>query len=347
MPKPARVTIHDIAHKAGVAQSTVSSALHGTGRVSDRTRRRIQTIARKMGYEPRVAAQLLRRTKTGQLGIIVSTESSDPLENPMSRRVIGRFVQRCEQQGRGYHIDVYRAPDSDSEFRPPMQVAGRLVDGTIVVGDVGDRLRDWLTNATDLPWVSIMEPAPLCVLAEEAHGLDQLIQHLVELGHRRIAFAAGDTRYIVHQERYENFLQAIDAYPLDRVHQDWAEVIAEVDVKEASQARLAWVERLLDRDERPTAILGAQREAIYAALCRGLRVPEDLSVAGWEAPTTAVTDFFPSLTSVDVNPQSMLDEAWEMLDLRLAGEVVGDPMRRVEPRLFIGQSTGPVTSSPR
>lgn len=345
MSRRSQVTVHDIARKAGVAQSTVSSALHGTGRVSDRTRRRIQTLARKMGYEPRIAAQLLRRNKTGQLGIIVATETGDPLESPLSRRAISRFVQRCEDQGRGYHIDVYFSGEAEADFRPPMQVAGRLVDGTIVIGDVGDRLRDWLSNAADLPWVSIMEPAPLCVLTAEAHGVIQVVEHLVALGHRRIAFAGGDTRYTVHRERYETFLRSVETYGLERKHDDWVEVIAAVDIVEAARNRLKWVERLLSRRDRPTAIVGAQREAIYVALCHGFKVPADLSVVGWESPSTSVTDFFPSLTSIDANPQNMLDAAWELLEARLQGEEIAEPVQRVEPALFIGQSTAPVESS--
>jgi LacI family transcriptional regulator len=340
MTKSESVTVCDIAKVAGVTQTTVSSALHGTGRVSETTRQRIHRIATEMGYEPHLAAQLLRRRKTGQVGIIVANHLSDPFESPMHRRLIGHFISCCEKEGRAYHIGVHHHIDDIDGFRPPAQIAGRLVDGVILFGDVGNPLRQWLASHRDFPWVSVMEPADLCVLPAQDRGTNRIVEHLVALGHRRIAHIADNQQYMVHRQCHNAFKNAVESFGLDIVHDDWIKIVEDQNSLEGAQMMLNWVEQLLDRSVRPTAIIGAQRPAIYAALRRGLAIPGDISIVGWESPWVAQRDFFPSLTSIDVDPRLMFDAAWDLLMTKMAGKDPENPVRHIEANLRIGQTTG-------
>ncbi|MGH7214801.1 MAG: LacI family DNA-binding transcriptional regulator [Tepidisphaeraceae bacterium] len=342
----ASVSVTDIARRVGVAQSTVSAALHGRGRVGRECRDRILATAKALGYEPRVAAQLLRALRTGQLGVIVAaTDAPHAFLDEIPRLVVGHFVQACLQKDYRYMIDFHHHAKAAGHFTPPRLVTAKLVDGTILVGDVGEELRQWLHHRQTHPWVSIEEPADHCVLSAAESGVDEAVRMLAGLGHRVFAYAGGPERYSQHRLGYQGFRQAVRELGFR------GEVVAFPGGLTAERARevLAWARALMSRsiggdNPRPTAFVchgeSISRAVVHAATERGLSVPGDLSVTSYGSVGEA-TRRYPHLTTIENDYTEMTGIAMQMLWKQIAGEAVPTPCVWVKPRLVPGETTGP------
>jgi len=338
-----RVTVVDIARKAGVCQATVSAALHGRGRVGAARRRQIEAIARELGYEPRSAAQLLRATKTNQLGIVVAaTDAVRAFAREVQRLVMGHFVQQCDLRGVRYVIEFHHhQQDEQGEFVPPHQITSRLVDGTILVGDVGERLRQWLGERSECAWVSIEEEAPLCVLSASEQGTDQAVGQLAELGHRRLAYAGGPERYSQQRLGLEGFLAASRQRSLEYTLGRFAGVVG----ADVAGECLQWARSLLCQANRPTAVVchgeDLARSVCYAAAELGLKVPADLSVVSYGSAAEAARRY-PRLTTIENDYAKVTAQAMDLLHWRMTKQPIEQPVRRVSPRLIEGDTVGAV-----
>jgi DNA-binding LacI/PurR family transcriptional regulator len=206
--------MRDIAAAAGVTYQAVSLALSGRPGVSGARRRQIRDLADSMGYYPRAAARMLSQRRTGQIGLI-SARAPKGL-SVSSQRFVDSFISACESGGRHYHIEFrHHSQDLiDGVFKPPHSLAGGLVDGVILAEDVGDALRDWLVQR-GIPFVSINEPAQYSVMADESGGMRLAMEHLIALGHRRIAATFGPQRYSVHRTKRETFFEIVKERGLD------------------------------------------------------------------------------------------------------------------------------------
>lgn len=336
--KKNNVTVVDIARKAGVCQATVSAALHGRGRVGAVRRQQIQAIARELGYEPRPAAQLLRASRTDQLGLILAASNCDSaFVGEMPRLVLAQFVQHCMRRGLRYVIDFHHhsMDEASLEFVPPHPIAGRMVDGSVLVGDVGDALRQWLHARGTHPWVSIEEPADYCVLSAADDGVAAAVRMLLELGHRRLAYCGGPQRYSQQQLGLQAFKStviglapAIQEFPPDLT----AENIAAVH---------QWGRDVLRRSRRPTALVChgecLARAVIYAAAELGLDVPRDLSVVSYGSVAEAERRY-PRLTTIENDYAEITLQAMSLLELQLSKQPIDRPRRRVTPRLIPGNT---------
>jgi LacI family transcriptional regulator len=321
-----------------VAQSTVSAALHGRGRVGDRSRKRILRIAEELGYQPRVAAQLLRANQTGQLGIIVAaTKGVEALAGEIQRSVVGQFVAACLDQNVRFMIDFHHHDqDHDHPLSVPQHVAGRLVDGVLLVGDVGEPLRALIASMKSFPWVSIAEPAEYCVLTSADRAVADAVRMLHGLGHRRIAFLGGPERYAQQRLGLQGFRAAAAecaiASETKTLGGDPTEVVA---------AGVAWARELLRRPVRPTAfICHAEyfaRGVIHAATEAGLRVPQDLSVVSYGIRFDAQRRY-PHLTTIENDYAEMTAQAMQLLRQRMSSESIEQPVRHVMPRLVPGDT---------
>ncbi|MGD9146159.1 MAG: LacI family DNA-binding transcriptional regulator, partial [Anaerolineae bacterium] len=179
------VSIKDIAKAAGVSPSTVSRALHHHPRISEETATRIQELAQKMGYSPSLPARSLVTRHTATIGLVI-TYASDPF--------LGRLVIGVEEaaQAQGYSVFLrssYR--DANLERAVIRDFYERRVTGIIVTGSQIDAGYLQLVERFPVPVVLINCPDyPFSVSADNQKGAGQAAEHLVELGHRRIAYVA-------------------------------------------------------------------------------------------------------------------------------------------------------------
>jgi len=341
--KRTSVTVSDIARAAGVSHTTVSRALHGRGgRISKQRRRQIRELAEKMNYQPKIAAQLLRAKKTGQLGMIVSGKPEEVAGSGFSTPFMVQFVQACEAQEIRYHIEFFTA-GNDKDFRGLRQLTGGLVDGVIIAGSVDPAVRAWLMEQDQYPWVSVEEPADYCVLTASERGVYEAVEYLAGLGHRRIAFGCGALEGTVHRHAREGFEQAIRRF---RFHssENWKRHFAG-DAKMIMAEARQWAGSLLADTERPTAVVCSDmrlaRAVVYQAMMQDLRVPEDLSVIGYGIESDA-NKSLPYLTHIAPDYATVAAEAVNLLRKLISGDNVPLQTIRVPPKLVILDSVAPV-----
>jgi LacI family transcriptional regulator len=325
------VTIGDVAAAAGVSMATVSKAVNGRYGVRGATAEHVLRVAQELGYHAGLGASSMRSTRTGVVGVFVAAFE------PFSSEVLKGIGVALE--GRGIELLVYSSltgPDGEGwERRSLSRLAGAL-DGAILVAP----------SAVDLPvGIPIVAidphagPAGLPTVESDSFGGARLaVQHLLGLGHRRIGFVAGrpDLRSAVRREA--GYRQALDdaGVPFDP---DLVR-IGGYELRASREAAAA----LLDLEDRPTAVFGGNDlsaiATVQVAQSLGLRVPEDLSVVGFDdVPEAARAD--PPLTTVRQSMQQLGNEAVAMLLTLVAGQEPRVPHVTLATRLLERRTTAP------
>jgi DNA-binding LacI/PurR family transcriptional regulator len=275
------VRLKDIAERAGVSIMTVSKALRGAPDIAAATKARIRDLAQQMGYVPNSLAQGLRTHSTRLIGLIIPA-----VTNP----IFARLILAIEERTRALGCDLILAHTLnvvERETTAIRRMFSRRVEGLLLfpvhrLG--GDTAVYNELAATGIPTV-ILGPAPafapqfVSVQTDDEAGSYQLTQHLLELGHRRIAFLAGPPAAKWAQERFQGYRQALRdrGIPID----DHLVFNAGGTVEEGDKAAL----QLLQESSGATAVQAVNDlVAIGAAnrfLNEGIRIPEDLSVTGF------------------------------------------------------------------
>ncbi len=332
-----RPTMADIARRAGVSVSTVSRALAGSPLVTAATRQRIARLAGDAGYVLNQVAQGLRLQRSRQLLVILPS-----IANPFFAEVVLGVEE--EAQARGYGVLVGNtsgAPEREAALGRHLQTG--VVDGLLVLmGRIPSVLSD---IAAAHRVVAISERVPgsgiATVTIDNAAAAQEAVEHLIALGHRRIAHIAGRARSNVALQRIKGYRAALQAAG---IAPDEA-LIALGDFSVASGE--AAMRRLLAIEPRPTAVFCGNDEmaigVIRAARARGLHVPGDLSVVGFDdVPLAAAYD--PPLTTVQQPRHEMGRAAAALLIDQLADEHHPRDDAPLPHRLVVRDSTAPPPS---
>ncbi|WP_316861706.1 LacI family DNA-binding transcriptional regulator [uncultured Cohaesibacter sp.] len=331
MKKP-RPTLADVAKVAGVSRMTASRALNEKAGVSDKTREDIQRIASEMGYVANPLAQKLSNGRTHIIGVIAQLPTSFTNEMVMG---IGTSVRSA-----GYEMLVYFL--SDTDMQPPSSVVNLLqqfADGIIVLlpyeADYLEKLRQ-----ASLPVVTVEslhdEPTFPAIITDGYQGGRQAMEHLIELGHRRIGFITGDLKLISARSRLKAYKDMIEQYGLDA---DPA-LICEGDYMQVGGYDAA--KSLLAIKERPTAIFASNDISALGALSAireaGLSVPEDMSLVGFDDISLS-EQMHPALTTIHQPLQQMGRSAVNLLMAMIAGLEVPFHQITLPTELVVRQST--------
>lgn len=300
-------TIRDVAQAAGVSVSTVSRVLNDKDDVAPETSERVREVIRRLGYTSSIAARSMRSRRTNVLGLIMPD-----LGDPFSIQVM-RGVNRAAVE-HGYDLIVYTSGTinmSSKAEREQHYVAllnGSIVDGTIISTPAATRF------STAAPVVAIdpNNQSPDCpsVTATNYAGALAAMEYLIGLGHRRIGFVGGRPDLQCANQRLAGYLDA-----LARAGIAVDQALIQVGDFTASTGRLC-AQQLLSLADRPTAIFAANDQSAFgvmqAAREAGLRIPEDLSVVGFDnIPEAAHAR--PRLTTVDQFVETMGRLATTML----------------------------------
>lgn len=347
----ASVTVKDVARRAGVAVATVSAAMSGTGRISSKQREHVRQIAREMGYQPRLAARLLRASTTGRLGLIMTDSSapSDAADSGFTGPILLSFVKACERAGIGYHLEFLPVHAASGQgYDGPEQFRAGMVDGALVAGYLPPGpIREWFESRIDRhPWISLDEPGRNAVLHDTQEGVRRAVEYLAAKRHQRIAYIGSGVDYTVYKLGLKGFMQAVDAYGISTAGGAWVKL---VDVLGGRQVRLqndlAAANALLDTENRPTAVIcqsvAAARVVVYAAMARGLQIPRDLSVVAYGTSIDAERSL-PRLDCIEPDHAALVARAVEMLRARLRGEQVAQTELLVPPQLVQRDSVSSV-----
>lgn len=329
-----RPSIKDIARIARVSHPTVSRALRYSPLVNPRTAERIRKIAREAGYQASAVARglVMRRTRT--IGLVV-TSIGDPF--------ICGVVRGVEQTARDLGYNVMLADSNADPVREQKIVqsfAELRLDGIIVTSSRVGALYLPMLEAMRVPIMLVNNQYPgtfvHAVMITNIEGTRAVVRHLIELEHRRIAYLGDQFGYQSDVERMSGYREALEAARIPFQ----PELIVHGDGR--TEAAIGAMNRLLDVEQPPTAVccyndmtaLGVMH-AIHA---RGLRVPEDISVTGFDdlffAPYTQ-----PPLTTVRQPVHRMGQLATENLVKLISGEESVAHIK-VDAELVIRQSTG-------
>lgn len=306
----APVTIKDVAAKAGVAISSVSTALNGGPGVSDATRARIVAAADALGYVPSLRGRSLSGRRTYAVGLVVN-RTPDVLEfDPFFGAFMGG-IEACID-ARGYALVLQISPGADDlQERYRRLAAGARVDGVFLNELEVDDARVALVQELGLPAVGVNAAAsfPLpAVRQDHEEGIESLVEHLVELGHRHIALIGGPARFLHSTERERSWRAALHRRGIDpgQVMDGGFTYLG------GAQAAAA----LMEGERRPTAIVCANDLSAMGAIAelthRGLTVPGDVSVAGYDG--IQLGEFLrPALTTIQTSPSAVGFEAGNVL----------------------------------
>jgi DNA-binding LacI/PurR family transcriptional regulator len=335
--KAMTVSIKDIAKVMNISYSTVSRGLNNSPRVKPEMRERIQRTAAEMGYLPSAVARSLVTRRTQTIGVVV-TKITDLF--------FAEVIQGIEETAvhSGYSLILTNSDGQpDRELAAIQMLRERRVDGFILVAACAGQAHKELffsTHPTQIPLVIInnvhQEHIGYSVETDNLGGGWAATQHLLALGHRRIAYIAGPPTEWDNVERQQGYEQALQAAGL----QVDPQLIVPGDSR--PEGGLQAMQPLLTGSTHPTAVfcyndataIGAMR-AIYAA---GLRIPPDVSVVGFDdidlAPYLA-----PALTTVAQAKREMGGMAVQMVLDLLNDKPVQDCV--LPSRLVIRESTAP------
>jgi LacI family transcriptional regulator len=287
-----RVTIAQVAEEAGVSAMTVSNVLNGKPGAAEDTRRRVLEVAGRLGYQPNVSARNLRAGRSGLIGVMALD-----LTNQYGLEIVRGVADALAEAERELLINA-TYQDAIRE-RERIEFLGRgLVDGVLLVAPVLEGQALEALARANLPCV-IIDPRRLDVpfprvTVDNYHGMRAAAQHLLDLGHTKIAYICGEPDMESTAVRFQGYS---DAMRLAGVEVD-ERLVAACDFSYACGFRTAT--RLI-ADHRPTALIGGADlialGAVDAARAHGLHVPGDFSVIGFDDLPQAAQSF-PGLTTV-------------------------------------------------
>jgi DNA-binding LacI/PurR family transcriptional regulator len=334
-----RPTIRDVAALAGVSNSAVSKALNGNGRISEETARRIREASETLGWTPHLAASGLRSLRSRAVALVISRPADLLGSDPHFTALISGIEAVLAPRGYGLLLQLIGGTDLDETQVYRRLAHGRAVDGVLLTDGRVDDPRFDLIAELGLPYVLIGQPIHHDVehvsVPEPGAGLRDAVQLLVDLGHRRIAYVTGPV------DRAHTVLRRAAVEEALRRHGlGLTDVIATDFSPEQAAAATA---QLLAARVRPTAVLYANDSM---ALCgmgaiqgRGLRVPEDVSVVGYDDLPMSRW-LHPGLTTVDQHVAAVGHAAARTL-LRRVGADVPAATLDTPPVLVVRGSTGP------
>ena len=331
-------TIKDVARHADVSVTTVSHVVNGTRHVSPESRARVETAIRALGYVPSAIARSLKSNNTRTLGMLIPNSS-----NPYFAEIVHAVEDRCF--GAGYNLILCNTNDEAHRQGTYLQVlAERRIDGLIVVSTGHDATLPNQLAGLGIPTVLVDREIEIaeqpCDLVETAHMQGGLLatQHLLQLGHQRIACIGGPTGLAPSEQRIAGWRSALVAAGLGQGdgllwHGHFT-----------SQGGYEAMHALLRAATPPTAVFVCNDLMAMGALCaaheRGLRLPEALSMVGFDdIELTAFTS--PPLTTVAQPKQRIGALAVDMLLERIDGKRQDARKVMLQPELRVRASTAP------
>ena len=332
--------LSEVAKIAGVSPITASRAIRGVGYVSEAARARIMEAAAQLNYTPDMLARRMRGNKSNLIGVFMNNYG------PVVAHEIVSAIS-YEARSRGYDLLVYNAERFDSPGRmATCEMLSKLCDGMLVLMPTADDRYLEVIEQQKLNCVLVgfdgRQPDLPVVVPENRIGARSAVEHLLALGHRRIAFIAGNPGTGQSGEREKGYLDALQAAGMAS---DPALIVNGAFVQSGG---FSATERLLSLPQPPTAIFAANDEMAFGAMdainSRGLKVPEHVSVVGFDDIPTA-SYVFPKLTTVREPFAAIAARAVGELVELIQGREVGAVKIAFPTQLVVRNSTGPAPAA--
>lgn len=326
-----------LAERLNVATSTVSRALAGRPGVSAEKAREICAVAKDMGYQP----SLFRRKRTDAIALIIASDKPDFSKGAHS--YLARLVARTEQQASefGWHVHVAMIPRFARNATLPALISEGRVDGVLLAGHPPEEFCLRLAEE-DIPVVVINDSSEriglTCVTTTSLIATREAIGRFVQAGHRRFGLVLADRRFPTVDQRYHAWIAALQSNGIDedgyRVIQPMEynmgggqQAVVELDAVGTMPGVIIFCTDLM--------ALGG----MYELARRGYRVPEDVSVMGYDN-VLAAEHLNPRLTSIDMQLSVLIDIGLHRLGQQAEGD--GGPVvtETIPAKLFWRDSCG-------
>lgn len=335
------ITIYDIAREAEVSPATVSRVLTGNTNVRSEKRQKILEIIEKYNFKPNAMARGLSETKSKIIGIMAAD-----VRNPYYAEL---FVA-CEQAAKsaGYTVLLCNSLNvMEQEEYLLDQLIQQRVDAIILIGG---RVDDLVSNMEYVEKVNqVMNTTPVVVTGklegtkckmvriDSMKAMELLMEHLISLGHQKIAMVGGSDRVLSTYEKLVQYRRSLQKY-----HIPFDPELIEARGAYNVESGYRLMNEILAKGKRPTAVVAINdftaAGVVHSVLEHGYRIPEDISVVGYD--NTYISKIMtPSITTIDYNYQLMgeclIEAAIEAIENR------GELLKLVSPTLVVRASSGP------
>jgi LacI family transcriptional regulator len=345
--KPSRrsrgtITIEDVARAASVSAMTVSRVINGGKNVRETTRVAVLEAVKKLNYSPNTAARSLAAGEATHIGLLYANPSAAYL----SQFLIGA-LEAARRAGCHLVIESCESEDPDEQAEVTRRFATSDVEGVILPPPLSESIPIMAElGAIGIPVVTVAMGLPqqdsLNVRINDFEAAREMTRHLLSLGHRSIGFIKGHPNHIASHDRERGFTTALEEFDIDPT---------EAAIEQGYftyRSGLSASERLLSRPNPPTAIFASNDDMAAAAISvahrRGLHVPGELSVVGFD-DTSLATTVWPELTTVKQPIAAMAEAALDLLLSDLRTRRSGSPgraiLRVLEHALIVRESSGP------
>ncbi|MGE9212507.1 LacI family DNA-binding transcriptional regulator [Exiguobacterium aurantiacum] len=333
-------TIYDLAKKTGFSITTVSKALNNYKDVSEKTRAKILQAAAEMDYLPNAHAQSLSTKKSWAIGVMFSEANEVGMKHPFFNGIIESFRHATEEHGYDLIFASRNLRNRDMSYLEHFK--HRAVDGIVVI--CSDRMDEQVQELmqSDIPIVVVDMDSANCsvVFSDNTEGARMAVNYLYELGHRHIAHIAGDSSIDAGAARVKGYELVMHALDLP-IQPGYLVNAGFFSVEEGKQA----MEQLLQLPSPPTAVFVAGDQmaigAIEAVHEHGLRVPEDISIIGYD-DIEMIKYITPKLTTIRQDTDEIGEAAAELLIEQMTAKERRTERRVIPVRLIERASCAPV-----
>ncbi len=332
------VTIKDVARKADVSHSTVSRALNGSPLIPEQTAERIRRTARDMGYTPSAAARTLKTNRSQALGVIIRN-----VDDPFFSEILKGIEEVAQASGYSLFMAASQL-DQEREQAIVQAMQERQVDGVVICSTTVSTEHSHQLAKFGIPIVVVNNQAAeeyrYSIYNDDVDGSRQITRHLIELGHRKIAYLGNASAGRSTLDRLSGLQQELETagipFPATYNHQVQSG---------GPENGLAGLEHFLNLSERPTALVCYNDMMAIGVLkgmqSAGVRVPEQMSLTGFDNIIfSAYTN--PPLTTFD-QPKRFIGAEAARLVLGLLNnidkEVAGPKIKMLKGHLLVRNST--------
>jgi len=336
-------TLKDIADQVGKSVTTVSRALAGYDDVNEATREEIQRVAHELGYEPNIIARQLQKQRTDTIALILPTYGPR-FSDPFFSEFLAGVGNEAARQGFDLLVST-RAPGQEEEETYLKSIRSRRVDGFVIVRTRRQDPRIRLLQGHNTPFAAfgrIEGENDFPFVDEDSRlGVQLIVDHLVALGHQRLACIAAPQELMFGYHRLDGFINAVEAHglPVDE------SLIVEGDLTQRSGRAVA--ARLLELPNPPTAI-AANNDlmalgAMSAAQEYGYTVGQDISITGFDDIPLA-EHVHPPLTTIHQPIYQIGTMVCQMLVDLIKGDPLPEKQIILQPSLIVRQSSSKVVT---
>lgn len=328
-------TMQDVAEKAGVSTTTVSHVINETRYVSPEVTERVRSVMDDLNYQPDVIARSLRRRETMTIGLIIPTTTIPFFA------AVAHSIEKAASAA-GYNVILCHSKwDLSRDLQHLENLQARRVDGLVCIS--AEMEAEHITPVVEAGTPVVMFERKIPGSSLDAVGIDNFkgaymaVEHLLELGHRRIGFIQGLETSTLSSERLDASRQALKDWGIER------DPALEQPGDFLEQAGCDGARELLKLDEPPTAIFAFNDMMAIGALQvlheYGIRVPRDMAVVGFDG--ISLTKYMsPPLTTIAQPVDELGQRAVSMLLDRIKGDVPDGPrFMKSQPKLVVRASS--------